>query len=334
MLPWTELPSRSKQFLALGPARRQVPIASITRRQYPAGFRRAFSLPRLTQVKIHPLAVVHPSAKLGHNVTIGPFAVVEANVAIGHDCILESHVVIKEGSTLGDSNHVFEGAVIGGLPQHVRMPEHPGGTVIGSGNTIRENVTVHRAMEDGHLTIVGNSNLLMACSHVAHDCHIGHNVIFANNCMLAGHVTVEDRAFVSGGVAVHQFCRIGRMAMVGGQARVVKDVPPFVTIDGASNFVVGLNTIGLRRNGATTAEITEIKSAYRLIYRSGLKWNEIVDRLGREFRQGTVAHFYEFIVGTQRGITQERRMPPGATIKLPDVAAPAEAAPASRALAG
>ena len=105
-------------------------------------------------MKIHPLAIVHPSAKLGHNVTIGPLTVVEANVAIGHDCTLESHVVIKEGTTLGDKNHVFEGAVIGGMPQHVRMPERPGAVVIGSGNTIRENVTIHRAMEDGHLTIL------------------------------------------------------------------------------------------------------------------------------------------------------------------------------------
>lgn len=286
-------------------------------------------------MKIHPLAVVHPSAKLGHNVTIGPFAVIEANVALGHNCTLESHVVIKQGTTLGDNNHVFEGAVIGGLPQHVRMPERPGHVVIGSGNTIRENATIHCAMEEGHLTIVGNSNLLMACAHIAHDCHVGHNVILANNCMLAGHITVEDRAFISGGVAIHQFCRVGRMAMIGGQARVVKDVPPFVTIDGGSGFVVGLNTIGLRRNGATAAEIAELKSAYRLIYRSGLKWTEILDRLAREFRGHLSGHFCEFLMGTQRGIIQERRLPPGATIKLPEVAAaPAEAAPAARALAG
>lgn len=285
-------------------------------------------------MKIHSLAVVHPSAKLGHNVTIGPFAVVEAGVALGHNCTLEARAVIKSGTTLGDNNHVFEGAVLGGMPQHVRMPENPGGVIIGSGNTIRENVTIHRALEDGHLTIVGNNNLLMINAHVAHDCQLGSNLICANNVMLAGHVTVEDRAFVSGGVAVHQYCRIGRMAMVGGQARIVKDVPPFVTIDGVSNYVVGLNTIGLRRNGATSAEIAELKSAYRLIYRSGLKWNDIVNRLGRDFRDGIAGHFYEFIIGTQRGITQERRMPPGATIKLPDIAESKEAAPAVRALAG
>jgi UDP-N-acetylglucosamine acyltransferase len=290
--------------------------------------------PRLLQVKIHPLAVVHPSVKLGHNVTIGPFAIIEAGAAIGHDCTLEARAVVKAGTTLGDNNHVFEGAVLGGLPQHVRMPERPGGLIIGSSNTVRENVTIHRAMEEGHLTIIGNNNLLMVNAHIAHDCHIGHHTIFANNAMMAGHVLVEDRAFISGGVAVHQFCRIGRMAMVGGQARVVKDVPPFVTIDGASNFVVGLNTIGLRRSGATTAEITELKIAYRLIYRSGLKWSEILDRLSSNFHEGLAGHFYAFLIGTQRGIAQERRFPAGATIKMPELAEPVQPAAQLRAKAG
>jgi UDP-N-acetylglucosamine acyltransferase len=285
-------------------------------------------------VNIHPLAIVHPSAKLGHNVTIGPFAIVEADVAIGHNCVLESGAIIKSGTTLGDNNHVFEGAILGGLAQHVRVPERPGGLVVGSGNTIRECVSIHRAMEDGHLTIVGNNNLLMINAHIAHDCHVGNNTIFANNVMLAGHVVVEDRAFVSGAVAVHQFCRIGRLAMVGGQARVVKDVPPFVTIDGGSGFVVGLNTVGLRRNGATTAEITELKTAYRLIYRSGLKWTEIIDRLGRDFRDEIAGHFYDFLLHTRRGIVQERRMPPGATIKLREVAETPDASPGVRAMAG
>lgn len=283
---------------------------------------------------IHPLAVVHPTAKLGRDTTIGPFAIVEANVAVGHNCSIEARTTLKEGITIGDNNHICEGTVLGGAPQHVRVPDQMGGLVIGSGNTIRENATIHRAMHPGHLTIVGNNNLLMVGTHIAHDCHVGHHTIFANNAMLAGHISVEDRAFVSGSVAVHQYCRIGRLAMVGGLARVVKDVPPFVTIDGASGFVVGLNTIGLRRSGATSAEIMQLKTAYRLIYRSGLKWQEILDRLGSEFREGIAGHFYEFLLNTQRGITQERRMPPGATIKLREVAATPEETPALRAKAG
>jgi UDP-N-acetylglucosamine acyltransferase len=155
---------------------------------------------------------------------------------------------------------------------------------------------------------------------VAHDCIVGNQTIFANNAMLAGHVVVEDFAYVSGNVAVHQFCRVGRLAMVGGLARVVKDVPPFVTIDGCTGFVVGLNSVGLRRRGYTTADIAQLKAAYRLIYRSGLKWQQIVDRLQQEFAAGPAAPFGEFMHHVRRGIVAERRLPPGAGIKLSEEA--------------
>lgn len=267
-------------------------------------------------MNIHPLAVVHPSAKLGRDVTIGPFCVVEAGVTLGNHCILESRAVVKQNVVMGDNNHLYEGAVIGGSAQHVRAPERAGGVLIGSGNNFRECVTVHRALEEGRNTIVGNNNLLMVNTHLAHDCKIGDHAIFANNAMMGGHVVVEDRAFVSAAAACHQFIRIGRMAMVGGQAHLVKDVPPFVTVDGASSYVVGLNTIGLRRNGMTAAQIVELKAAYRVIYRSGLKWKEVLARLSQECQDGVASHFYEFLQATHRGITQERRMPPGATLKL------------------
>ena len=267
-------------------------------------------------MNIHPFAVVHPSAKLGPNVTIGPFCVVERGVTIGANCILESRAVVKENVVMADNNHLYEGAVIGGSAQHVRAPARAGGVVIGSGNSFRECVTIHRALEEGRNTVVGNGNLLMVNTHLAHDVKVGDNAIFANNAMMGGHVIVEDRAFVSAAAACHQFIRIGRMAMVGGQAHLVKDVPPFVTVDGASSYVVGLNTIGLRRSGISAAEITEMKAAYRVIYRSGLKWNDILDRLSRDFRESAAGHFYEFLRTTHRGITQERRVPPGATLKL------------------
>ncbi len=276
-------------------------------------------------MNIDPLAAIHPTARLGQNVKIGPFCVVEANVILGQNCTLESRVVIKQGAILGDNNHLFEGAVIGGTGQHVRAPLKSGGVVIGSGNVLRENVTIHRALEAGNATTLGNNNLMMVSTHLAHDCHVGNHCIMANNAMLAGHVKVEDRAFLSGAVAAHQFCRIGQMAMLGGQARIIKDVPPFVTIDGGSGFVVGLNTIGLRRNGLSTAEITELKAAYRVIYRSRLKWHEIIDQLATHHRHGIAGHFYEFLIESHRGIAQERRAPPGATIKLRDEALPAEA---------
>jgi UDP-N-acetylglucosamine acyltransferase len=265
---------------------------------------------------VHPLALISPEAILGENVQIGPLSVIEAGVKIGSGCVLESHVTIKCGTTLGENCRVSDGAVLGGLPQHVHVPEHPGTVVIGAGSTFRENVTVHRALEAEHQTTIGDHCLLMANSHVAHDCQLGNQVILTNNAMLAGHVIVGDRAYVSGGAGVHQFCRIGPLAMIGGLAHIVKDVPPFVTIDGQSNYVVGLNQVGLRRAGYDQRTVQQVKEAYRLIYRSGLLWAEILRRLQEEFREGLAAEFYPFLAATKRGIIPERRLPPGATLKL------------------
>jgi UDP-N-acetylglucosamine acyltransferase len=267
-------------------------------------------------VNIHPTAIVSPLARIDRSVHIGPFCVIEPEVIIEEGCRLESRVVVKNGTTLGPNNHVFEGTVLGGPPQHVHMPERPGKVIIGAGNTIRENVTVHRALDEEDATILGNNSLLMANVHIAHDCRVGNNTIFANNAMLAGHVTVGDRAYVSGGVAVHQFCRVGTLAMVGGQSHIVKDVPPYVTVDGGSSYVVGLNQIGLRRAGHSSEDIQHLKAAYRIIYRSGLSWNDILARLKEEFVDPVSAQFYQFLANTTRGIVSERRLPPGATIKL------------------
>ncbi len=211
-------------------------------------------------MKIHPLAIVSPKAQISANVSIGPFSVVEADVTIGEGCELASHVVIKDGTRLGPHTVVHEAAILGGLPQHINKPKQPGLLLIGANNTIREHATLHRAMKAEAATIVGDGNFLMAGVHVAHDCRIGNQVIFANNALLAGHVVVEDRAFVSGAVGVHQFCRIGRLAMVGAHAKVVQDVPPYVTIDGISGCVVGLNLVGLRRGGFTSDEIVQLKN--------------------------------------------------------------------------
>lgn len=267
-------------------------------------------------MNIHPSAIISPKAKIGLNVTIGPLCVVEDDVTIGDDCSLASHAVVKNGTTLGSGNLVFESAVLGGYPQHTNMPENTGTVRIGSGNTIRENVTIHRALSSDKDTFVGDNNLLMINTHIAHDCVIGNNIIITNNAMLGGHVVVEDRAFISGAVAVHQFCRVGSMAMVGGQAHITKDVPPFVTVDGLSSLVVGLNTIGLRRSGSRASDIRILKDAYRVIYRNGLSWNEMLDRLQKEFSDSPAAHFHVALSMTTRGILSERRLPPGATLKL------------------
>jgi UDP-N-acetylglucosamine acyltransferase len=269
-------------------------------------------------VSIHPLAIVDPSAHIASDVQIGPFCIIEAGVTVGPGCVLESRAILKEGTTLGPNNHVFEGAILGGLPQHVHIPEKPGCVVVGANNTIRENVTIHRALAPDHATVVGNHCLLMVNCHVAHDCHLGNNVIVTNNAMLAGHVRVDDRAYISGATGIHQFCRVGTLAMVGGQAHLVQDVPPYVTVDGLSSLVVGLNKIGLRRAGYNSTTIQEIMAAYRLIYRSGLRWAEVLEQLRTHFPTGPAALFYEFLSTTARGIISERRAPPGATIKLRD----------------
>jgi UDP-N-acetylglucosamine acyltransferase len=236
---------------------------------------------------------------------------------MGDGCHLTGRVTVKSGTVLGRDNIVMEGAVLGGMPQHIHMPEFPGVVVIGDGNVIRENVTVHRALEAGHATRIGNRCLLMVGSHVAHDCTIGDGVILTNNTMLGGHVTVDDKAFLSGGVAVHQFCRVGRLAMVGGLARVLQDVPPFVTVDGGTTMVVGLNKVGLRRAGFTGQEFSQLKAAYRIIYRNGLTWQETLDMLRVQFTEGPAAEFLPFfLAGGKRGFVQERRMPPGAIVRL------------------
>jgi UDP-N-acetylglucosamine acyltransferase len=268
---------------------------------------------------VHPLALVDSSAKIGEGVQIGPFSVVEKDVTIGSHSVLEGHVVLKRGTTLGEKNHLFEGVVIGGIPQHTNVPKSLGRVTIGSGNTIRENVTVHKAMQPDNNTVIGDHCLLMCNSHVAHDCHIGDHVILTNNVMLAGHVTVGSRAFLSGGAGVHQFCRIGTLAMVGGLAHISRDVPPFVTIDGQSSYVVGLNQVGLRRAGYNSSAIARLKEAYRVIYRSGLTWREILAELQRQFHDEAAAELLPFLASTKRGIIPERRMPPGATIRIHSV---------------
>ncbi len=262
------------------------------------------------------MSVVSPAAQIDSNVQIGPFCVVEPGVILGSNCVLESHVVIRNGTVIGPDNHIFEGAVLGGLPQHAQMPEFPGKVVIGRGNTVRENVTIHRALEAESTTVLGDDNLVMVNAHIAHDCEVGSHVVITANVMIAGHVTIADRAYLSGAAGVHQFCRIGPLAMLGGQARVTKDVPPYVMVDGVSGLVVGLNRVGLRRAGFTLGEIRQLKAAYRVIYRSGLIWSEVLEQLAAEFSEGPAAEFHRFLATTERGILPERRMPPGATLKI------------------
>ena len=265
---------------------------------------------------IHPFAIVSERAHIGQGVSVGPFCVIEEGTVIGDGCTLASHVIVKEGTRIGSHNQICEGAVLGGRPQHLRAGQQVGTLEIGDANQVRENVTIHCGLAAGKSTVVGSHNLIMVSAHVGHDCQIGSHTILANNVMLGGHVTVEDFAYLSGAVAVHQFCRIGQHAMVGGQAHLTQDVPPYVMVDGASSRVVGLNRIGLRRRQFSDAEMLQIKMAYRAIYRSGLRWEELIELLQSRYAQGRAAAFHSFLCVSQRGIIQERRGSRMATLKL------------------
>jgi UDP-N-acetylglucosamine acyltransferase len=209
---------------------------------------------------------------------------------------------ISGRTSIGENNQIHIGVVIGHTPQHLAYKGGDSGVRIGSGNIFREYVTIHRGYHPGQETVIGDNNFLMAMSHVAHDSVVGNHVIMANGSLLAGHTHVDDNANISGNVAVHQFVRIGRLAMIGGLSKVIKDVPPFMMVDGVS-LVHGLNTVGLRRAGYDVATRKQIKEAYRVLYRSGLNVPQAVERLEAEF--GDVAPVQEllgFIRKSVRGI--------------------------------
>jgi UDP-N-acetylglucosamine acyltransferase len=267
-------------------------------------------------VRIHPAAVVSPLAVIHSNVEIGPFATVEAGAVIGQGCKLAARATVKSSVVLGRDVSVGEGAVIGGMPQHINPPANPGRVVIGERTVLRENVTVHRAMKEDGETRIGGDCLLMVGAHVAHDCRVGNRVILTNNVLLGGHVQVGDRAVIGGAAAVHQFCRVGRLTMIAACARVTQDVPPFVMTDGETALVVGLNRIGLKRAGLSESEVLDIKRAYRTIYRQGLPFADMIAALEAEFTSGPAAEFATFFQDGKRGFVQERRNPPGATVRL------------------
>ena len=257
--------------------------------------------------QVHPTAVVDPSVRLGGDVRIGPFAVIEEGVEIGPRCVVGAHSVVKARTVMGSENEVAEGAVLGGPPQHVRAGRHFGHLLIGNGNVIREHVTIHAGLNPGSTTVIGDRNYFMAASHVAHDSVIGHHVILANNVMLAGHVVVEDHAYLAGAAGAHQFCRIGAHAMVGGQAHLKADVPPYVLIDGNTTLAVGINHVGLRRSGLSAEQIASIKSAYRIVYDDRWSWEEKLAMLEQSFADGPASRMADFLRGCQRGIVRPRK---------------------------
>ncbi len=260
-------------------------------------------------MSIHPTAIVDPEAEIADGVNIGPFCIIESGVKIAAGCNISARVSIKTGVSLGENCIVHENTVLGDLGQHVCPPGPPGGIHIGANNTFREFCTVHRSIKEDGFTEVGNGNFFMAGTHIAHDCIVGDNNITANNVLLGGHVTVGHRCFISGAVAVHQFCSIGSYAMVGGQAHITRDVPPFVTVDGLTSRVAGINRVGLRRSGFSSAQISRIKDAYSVIYRQGNTWKEVLDILQSQFTEGEEVLLYQALVDCKRGIIPARIQP-------------------------
>ncbi|MDB5525236.1 MAG: lpxA [Rhizobium sp.] len=217
--------------------------------------------------RIHSMSVIEPGAVIGENVSIGPFCHVGPKVVLGDNVELVSHVVVTGRTTLGNNNKIFPSAVIGADPQSVHHHGEETTLTIGSGNTIREGVTINTGTAaGGGVTVVGNDNLLLAYSHVAHDCKLGNNIIMSNNVLLAGHVTIEDRVILGGGSAVHQFSRIGRQAFVGGLAGVAYDVIPYGMLNGNPGVLSGLNIVGMTRAGIPRETIHRVRRAYKEIF--------------------------------------------------------------------
>ena len=254
--------------------------------------------------EIHETACVHPNAKIGRNVVIGPYAIIGEHVEIGDNCIIGPHVVIDGWTTIGTGNKFYHGASIGLEPQDLKFKGEKSFLFIGDNNVFRENVTVHRGTEGGGgETRIGNNSLFMAYSHIAHDCQLGNNIVLANCTALAGHVVVEDHVVIGGLCGVHQFTKIGKMVMVGGCSKIVKDVPPFVLVDGNPAKVSGINVVGLRRNNISPEIRDEIKKAYRILYRSNLIISKAIEQMDQELQASEeIEHFIRFLRNAERGI--------------------------------
>jgi UDP-N-acetylglucosamine acyltransferase len=256
--------------------------------------------------QVHPTAVVHPDAQLHDTVEVGPFAVIGPKVKIGAGTRVGPHAVIEGRTTLGARNRVFQFSSLGAAPQDLKYAGEDTELVIGDENQIREFTTLHIGTAGGGgVTRIGNRNLFMANSHVAHDCVVGNGCILANSAALGGHVLVEDHVIFSGLTAVHQFTRIGKHAFVAGGAMVVMDVPPYCMAQGDRAELVGLNTVGLERHGFTEAQIGRIKESYKILFRSKLQMAEALARLKTEFGgQPEIDHLVGFIEQSKRGLTR------------------------------
>jgi UDP-N-acetylglucosamine acyltransferase len=254
---------------------------------------------------IHPSAVIHPRAQLDATVTVGPGAVIDADVTLGPDCVVDPLVHLTGHTTIGAGNRFHTGCVIGDAPQDLKYGGAPTRLRIGDRNIFREHVTVHRSNRLDEDTVLGSDNFLMAHCHVGHNCVLGDRVALANGATLGGHVLVQDRAFLSGNCLVHQFVRVGTLALMQGGSAISKDLPPY-TIARGDNAICGLNIIGLRRAGLDAAARLELKRLYHVLFRSGRNLREAAAAAREEFAGAASRVLLEFIAGSRRGVLMPR----------------------------
>jgi UDP-N-acetylglucosamine acyltransferase len=254
---------------------------------------------------IHPTAIVDPGAELASGVTVGPYSIIDGNVSIDADTHLGPHVIIRPYTAIGKRCRIFQFAVVGEEPQDLKFQGEETRLIIGDDNIIREFATLHRGtVGGGGLTQVGNGNLFMAYTHVAHDCRVGNNVIMSNAATLAGHITVDDYAILGGLSAVHQFCRVGAHAFIGGCSAVARDVPPYCMAFGNRAKIVGLNLVGLKRHGLSLASLEILKAAYELLFLSDLTLKEAMVQVRQRFpEEPAVQKLLEFLETSERGLS-------------------------------
>jgi UDP-N-acetylglucosamine acyltransferase len=254
-------------------------------------------------MRIHKTAIVSSKSEIGNNVKIGPYAIVEDDVIIDDDCDISSSVLIASGTRIGKNCKVFHGAVLGSVPQDLKFAGEKTTLEIGKNTTIREFATLNRGTKDRWNTVVGNDCLLMAYSHIAHDCHLGNNVIIANSVNMAGHVSIDDFVGIGGICPVHQFVRIGKHAFIGGGSKVSKDVPPFVLAMGEPFRFAGLNRVGLTRRGFSEHKLNTIKNAYRIIFQSKFTVKEAINKIEEEIEPLIeIQDILKFFRDSERGI--------------------------------
>lgn len=259
-------------------------------------------------MNIHPTAIVDPAARLAAGVEVGPHAIIGPSVVLGAGCRVLAHAILEGDVIAGENNTFGYGCVVGTPPQDFAFdPACPSGVRIGSGNIFREHVTIHRGTKEGTFTEVGDGCYLMVNAHMGHNSKLANRVVMANDVLLAGYVEIADGAIIAGGAMLHQFMRVGTLAMVRGGARVGKDVPPY-TFAETKNQLLGINSIGLRRAGLSADARTEIRRAYKLAFRSGLNVSQALAKSREETWGPEAALFFDFIASSKRGVCTANRM--------------------------